>query len=104
MIHYTVRCEFTDEAVSQRWVDWLLDEHIQDVIDAGAISGEIVRMDGDPVVYEVRYRFAARATFDAYITNHASRLRDEGLKAFPLELGLSYSRAVGEAVGRSKRE
>ena len=99
MISYTVRCEFTDECVSQRWVAWIRDEHIQDVIGAGAMSGEIVRMDGDAIVYEVRYRFADRAIFDSYIANHAPALRDEGLNRFPLGLGLSYTRTVGEVVG-----
>jgi len=99
MIRYTVRCEFTDDAVSQRWVDWLRDEHIQDVIDAGASSGEIIRIDGDQIVYEVRYGFPDRSIFDSYIANHAPALRDEGLNRFPLELGLSYTRTVGEVVG-----
>ena len=96
MFSYTVRCTFTDPTVVQSWLKWLLDEHIQDVIDAGALSGEIFRMD-DSETYEIRYRFASKEAFTVYENDHAPRLRAEGLAKFPLELGLEYSRSTGES-------
>jgi hypothetical protein len=97
-ILYTVRCEFTDPAVADAWLQWLADEHLADVCDAGALDAEAVRLDGDPVTCEVHYHFADRVAFETYERDHAPALREEGLSRFPLELGLSYRRSVGEVT------
>ena len=99
---YTVRCEFGEDAgeVVLDWLDWLQHEHVADVIKAGASGAEIVRMDGERVAYEIRYRFPSRLAFEVYERDRAPQLRGEGLARFPLELGLQYSRTVGEVVSR----
>lgn len=101
MIAYTVRCDFTDAAVAERWRRWLVDEHLADLLAAGAVRAEVVRLDtpspGAAATLESRYWFADRATMDSYLTDHAPRLRADGLARFPLSLGLSYSRSIGEA-------
>ena len=103
MIAYTVCGFFTDPAVAEEWIAWLRDEHVAEVIAGGALDAEIVCMDRDPSAAsetrcEIRYRFATRATFEAYLKDHAPRLRAEGLKRFPPERGIRYERTVGEAV------
>lgn len=100
MIRYTVRCRFTgdDPAVSRRWLDWLRETHIADVIVGGAVGAEIVRMTADIPTFEIRYRFATAADFARYLSEHAPSLRADGLKEFPLELGLEYSRTDGEVI------
>ncbi len=101
MICYTVRCEFPAAAVhvAAEWLAWLQDQHVADVLAAGAVAAEIVSMqDCDRPTMEVRYRFPDRAAFDSYLEEHAGRLRQEGLDRFPPELGLEYSRSVGEVV------
>ena len=100
-IAYTVRCAFDSEKVAQAWMEWLETEHLRDVCEAGALSGEGVWLDGEGLpegqaICEARYIFHSRRAFDDYIEQHAPRLRQEGLSKFPLDLGLSYSRAVGE--------
>ena len=61
LILYTVQCVFTgDPSVADDWVGWLREEHLQDVMAAGANSAELLRMDGDQLTYEVRYRFPSR--------------------------------------------
>ena len=97
-IAYTVSCTFTDPAVAERWLGWLRDGHLADVVAAGAERADAVRLDGDRVCCEARYTFASRAAFEAYERDHAPRLREEGLALFPLDLGLDYSRSVGEIV------
>ncbi len=97
-IHYTVGCSFTDPAVAERWLAWLRDEHLADVCAGGATAAQVVAMDGDDIAYEVRYRFPSRQAFQAYERDHAPRLRTEGLERFPLSLGLTYRRTVGEAT------
>ena len=100
MKRYTVSCRFTgdDPAVAMRWVEWLRENHIADVIQGGATGAEIVRMNADVPTFEIRYRFATAADFERYLSDHAPALRADGLKAFPLELGLEYSRTDGEVM------
>lgn len=98
MLLYTVACEFDNVEVAQQWVDWLEREHLADVRHAGALSAAIVRLDGDAIAYQIEYRFKGRSAFEAYERDHAPRLRAEGLKHFPLELGLRYTRSTGEII------
>ena len=103
MFAYTVGCEFSDSSVAAEWVRWLRDEHLRAVCDAGALDAEVVQFDAMPsatVRCEVRYHFASREEFDRYERDQAPRLRAEGLKRFPLERGLRYSRATGEVAAR----
>ena len=95
---YRVRCTFTDPAVADRWVAWLMDTHLDEVVDAGAESAEVLCLDGETTTYEAVYRFADRAAFVRYEAEHASRLREDGLQRFPLSLGLSYQRSTGVVV------
>ena len=100
MISYTVRCEITDSEVAENWLRWLRDQHISDVVSAGAKCGDVFEMDHDSKarLFEIRYQFENRASFEKYVSEHAPRLREEGLEKFPLELGLSYSRSSGELI------
>lgn len=98
MIAYTVRCTFENADVMAQWIAWLVDDHIADVCAAGALDGAIVKLDGEPLRVEVRYRFSSREAFETYERDHAPRLREEGLQKFPLELGLCYERSVGEIL------
>ena len=94
-VAYTVECTFSDPTVAERWLAWLEREHLADVCAAGALTAVAVRLDGEPVRCEARYRFASRAAFESYEREHAPRLRSEGLERFPLALGLTYRRSVG---------
>ncbi len=100
-IRYTVIAEFEEPAVAAEWVAWLRDGHLADVLAAGAADAEVVAIEGEtetPVAFEVRYRFADRASLDRYVEIEAPRLRAEGLAKFPPERGIRYRRSVGEVV------
>jgi hypothetical protein len=74
--------------------------HIADVIAAGAVSGEVIVLDtepGQPARVQSRYTFANRAAFDAYVRDHAPRLRADGLARFGTS-GITFERAAGEVV------
>lgn len=106
MFSYTVACTFDEAAVADEWIAWLRDEHLRDVCDAGALDAEVTRCDsasGAGTRCEVRYHFESRAAFERYVREHAPRLREEGLKRFPPERGLSYERSTGEVVARHSR-
>lgn len=108
-IAYTVSCTFADAAVAERWLAWLKDKHLADVLAGGATHATVVQYTEqleDPqaaVHLEVRYRFASREAFEVYEREHAPALRAEGLERFPLSLGLTYSRRVGEIVAEESR-
>ena len=99
MISYTVRCRFDVEnrEIVEQWLDWLDQTHIEDVKNAGAISAEIFEMDAESPTFEIRYQFACRDAFLKYEREMAPELRRDGLQKFPLELGLDYSRTVGQS-------
>ena len=99
MFSYMVRCEIEDAAIAKAWIDWLITEHIDDVMNAGALSAEILELD--PCVYEIRYRFESEHAFQIYEDQHAARLRSEGLRKFPLERGLKYSRSTARTIHKS---
>jgi hypothetical protein len=96
---YTVECEFADDAVASSFIAWLVDEHIADVCAAGALSAEVIRMDGSPPRSEVRYRFASRETFAVYERDHAPRLRALALEHGAREGRVRFRRSTGEIVG-----
>lgn len=99
-ILYEVNAAFIDPSIADDWVRWMVDEHISDVIEAGASSGRLLRVDsedGSPR-YSVLYEFASRDRLDAYVRDHADRLRAEGVRQFPLDK-VRYHRRTGEFVG-----
>lgn len=101
LFSYTVSCTFGDPRIAQEWIDWLRDEHLREVLAAGALDAEVIRCEvaaGAKPRVEVRYHFESKTAFDAYVSDHAPRLRAEGLKRFAPERGLAYERASGEVV------
>jgi len=97
MVRYSVACRFTggNQEVANRWLAWLRDGHLQDVLDGGATSAEVVQIDDTVPHFEIHYRFATRESLDHYLKAFAPRLREEGLAKFPLVLGLEYRRSTG---------
>lgn len=97
---YTVLAEFNDSAICDEFIDWLADDHAPKVIEAGARTAEVTRLDPDtpenPYRVEVRYRFSDRKAFNQYLENGAPRLREEGLARFAPERGVRMSRCIGE--------
>jgi len=104
MFIYSVRCKFGrdepdwDPDLVNRWLDWMRTIHILEVLRSGALSAELIRIDSDCSCFEINYRFESAITFACYERDHAPRLRNDSLREFPIELGLSYDRTHGEMV------
>lgn len=96
---YEVTTEFIDPDVVSAWSNWIVREHIADVVKAGATSGRLFRIDTDDGSprFSVQYQFASRAALDAYLRDHAPRLRDEGALRYSSEK-VRYSRRIGQRV------
>ena len=95
---YTVRCQFESDEHVEAWINWLKNRHIADVIEAGAVSARLCKMDDLLPTFEVRYDFATRSSFEEYEKCHADRLRAEGLELFHPSKGITYSRTMGEVL------
>lgn len=100
MFSYVVCCAFSDEAVRDRWLAWLAEEHCADVCRAGALSAELVALDpqgGADFEIEIHYVFASRQSFEVYERDEAPRLRAEGLR-FKGTDDVRFSRKTGEII------
>lgn len=97
MIAYTVTATFPDHAAAGEYAAWLKGGHVGQVVAAGALSGEVVRLDdpSTPIRVESRYIFAGRGEFDRYLRDHAPRLRAEGLARFGPDRGITFERRLG---------
>jgi Domain of unknown function (DUF4286) len=100
-IAYTVAATFRDAALAEDWLGWLIGGHIQEVLNAGATDAEIIELDGPARSLEIRYHFPTRESFEHYESEHAPRLRAEGLKLFPPEQGVTYRRSLGTVLSRA---
>lgn len=102
-IAYTVIAETDSEASIRAYVDWLTRGHIRDVIQAGALSGTVVRLDraeGAPFAAEARYMFGSREDFQRYESGPAVALRAEGIALFgpQSEHPMRFRRTLGGVV------
>lgn len=79
-IVYQVRARFSSLEQRERYLAWLREGHLDAVVVAGALEGE-VRLSDDMVIS--RYRFASRAAFEAYEQGPAIALRAEAKALFP---------------------
>lgn len=99
-ILYTVRASCPSLPVRGRFLAWLSPNHVLAVMKGGATSVRIVlpdrESDAAPAVVETQYVFPSRRAFDTYVRDHAPALRADGLKHFPPESGVTYSRQVAE--------
>lgn len=96
-----------DLALADRYVRWLVDDHIGKLRAAGALRAEVrqrIAVDAVPgaaaeLLVEGHYTFADVAALVRYLAESAPALRAEGLAAFPVQLGLRFERRVMRAVG-----
>ena len=96
-VAYTVTATFTRPEVISQYLAWLTNGHVREVCDHGALSALVVLPDpvhGEPPRLEVRYLFPDRETLERYFTDHAPRLRAEGLARFGSS-GVSFHRSTG---------
>ncbi|MCS6857440.1 MAG: hydroxyacylglutathione hydrolase [Sandaracinaceae bacterium] len=90
---YTVRCEAKDPILLAAIEHWLKANHIGDVLEAGALEAEVVRLEGENAI-EVRYAFAHREAFERYEQEHAPRLRLESRSLFGDEIAWKRSQGA----------
>lgn len=98
--HYSVTATLPDEATAGRFIAWLAEGHIADVVRAGALRGRLIRLDADErgaIRVEAQYAFADRRTYVAYCDGPAVALRAEGVEKFG-HAGVQFERRTGEVL------
>ena len=83
MIVYEVRVS-VEAAIAQDYRAWL-DTHIHEILAIpGFQEAELLREvdDGDRVVWTIRYHLDSRDALEAYLRDHAPRLRADGQARF----------------------
>lgn len=85
--------------LADEYVRWLEGGHVDAVINGGAHSAMIVRLEpdrpGESPRVMTQYIFATRESFDQYVERHAPALRADGVRQFPPERGITMQRFVG---------
>ena len=79
MIVYEVRVE-VEPAIADAYHEWLV-PHVHEILTIPGFTGaELFREDGDGShpVFTVRYHLDSRRALEAYLREHAPRLRAEG--------------------------
>ena len=79
MIIYNVTIK-VDSSIAERWLEWLLREHIPDVMSTMCFSGyKVVRLletdDSEGPTYAVQYSAASKSDYNRYIEMHAPEMR-----------------------------
>jgi antibiotic biosynthesis monooxygenase (ABM) superfamily enzyme len=86
MIVYAIELD-VEAALADEYLPWLR-AHVHEMLDfPGFMGAEIFeRLEPAPdpgrVGYNVHYRLRDRADFEAYLREHAARMREQGLRAF----------------------
>lgn len=93
MYAYTVGMQFQSAPCRLHWQHWLLEEHLRDVLRAGALRAELVELS--ETALEARYLFADADAYAAYERDHAPRLRAEGLRKATETGEVTFVRSTG---------
>lgn len=96
-VFYEVTATIQDRSILDDWVRWMGDEHLADVVRAGATRGRLIRIDGPTATFVCQYEFASRSALDRYLSEHAPRLRAEGAALFDAEQ-VTYMRRTGDIL------
>lgn len=86
MILYNVTINI-HESVHDRWMDWMQNKHINDVLATGKFSSArmvkvLVDEEMGGITYAIQYTTDSKETLQRYYDEDASRLREEGHRLF----------------------
>ena len=85
MLLYSVTV-FIDEDIEDQWYEWMIRQHIPDVMKTGHfISAEMSRIlepETSRPAYRIEYRCANAAAYRAYAADHAPALQAEHSQRF----------------------
>src|SRR5215218_8998775 len=83
MLIYNVTIK-VEESIADAWLEWLLVEHIADIMRTGCFSSyKVVRLleidDSEGPTYAIQYHADSKADYDRYIELHAPLFRQKSI-------------------------
>lgn len=85
MIIYNVTVN-VDDSIRDSWLQWMLDEHLQAVMDTGLFKGyrftRVMVEEESGTTYSVQYQAEDLESFKLYEQLYAQKLRQEGIAKF----------------------
>ncbi|MDB5206817.1 MAG: hypothetical protein JWR72_1892 [Flavisolibacter sp.] len=83
MIIYNVTIK-VDTTIAEAWLQWLLAEHIPDVMGSGCFSSykavQLLEVDeSEGPTYAIQYSAESKADYNRYIENHAQLMRQKSI-------------------------
>jgi len=83
MLIYNVTIK-VDDGVADAWLQWLLEEHIPDVMGTGCFNSyKVVRLleidDSEGPTYATQYHADSKADYHRYIEMHAPLMRQKSI-------------------------
>ena len=81
MIIYNVTIK-VEASIAEEWLNWLLHEHIPDIMHTGCFSShKVVRLlevdDSEGPTYAIQYNADSKADYNRYIEMYASDMRQK---------------------------
>lgn len=81
MIIYNVTIK-VQEPIKDKWLAWLNDEHIPEVINTGCFTHAVVLQllevdNSEGPTYAIQYHAESKGLYNNYIENHSARMRQK---------------------------
>lgn len=83
MIIYNVTIK-VDATIAEAWLQWMLAEHLTEVMQSGCFSSyKVVQLlevdDSEGPTYAIQYSAESKADYNRYIENHAPEMRQKSI-------------------------
>ena len=83
MIIYNVTIK-VEQSIADQWLQWLLNEHIPDIMQTGCFSShKVVRLlevdESEGPTYAIQYHADSKADYNRYIEMHATTMRQKSV-------------------------
>src|SRR5690606_8891486 len=79
MILYNVTVSLTDNTIEAKWVEWMQQEHLPDVMQTGLFTDcrflKVLNEVDSGHTYSVQYTCQSMEDYNAYKSEHAERLQ-----------------------------
>ena len=81
MFIYNVTVQ-VDKGIAEQWLNWLLSEHIPELLSTGCFSNyQLVKLldvdESEAITYAIQYYSASRELIDKYLNEHAADMRNK---------------------------
>ena len=81
MIIYNVTIK-VEQSIADSWLQWLLNEHIPDILKTNCFTGyQVVRLlevdDSEGPTYAIQYQAESKADYNRYIDQYADGMRQK---------------------------